>query len=45
MTKNKINLFKIPIKPFSIIFWAAVIVVMAVFRLLLGRKKADLRKK
>ncbi|WP_167829518.1 hypothetical protein [Methanosarcina flavescens] len=45
MTKSKINLLKTPIKPFSAIFWAAVIVVMAVFGLLLRRKKADLRKK
>jgi hypothetical protein len=45
MTKNKINLFKTPIKPFSFIFWAAVIVVLAVFGLLLRRKTADPRKK
>ncbi len=42
---KRMNLLKKPIKPFTVIFWAVVVVVMAAFGLLLKRKKADLKQK
>ena len=42
---KKTSLLKKPIKPFTAIFWAVVVVVMAVFGLLLKQKKIGLRKK
>lgn len=45
MDKKKFNIFKTPIKPFTLIFWAFVVVVMAFFGLLLKRKKTSERKK
>jgi len=45
MMKKETNLIKITIKPFTVIFWVVVVVVMAVFGLLFRRKKAYLTKK
>jgi hypothetical protein len=42
--KTKISKFKMTINPFTLIFWSAVIVIIAFFGLLFGRKKEDLRK-
>ncbi|HET8685217.1 MAG TPA: hypothetical protein VFM18_00980 [Methanosarcina sp.] len=44
MNKKK-SLLKTTITPFTIVFWAVVVVFMAVIGLLLRRKKADPRKK
>ncbi len=43
--KKKINPFKITIKPFTLIFWSAVVVILAVLGLLLKRNKTSPRKK
>jgi hypothetical protein len=40
MIKKKINLLKKPLNPFSVIFWAFIIVVFAVLGLFFKRKKA-----
>ena len=39
MMKQKINLLKKPLNPFSVIFWAFVAVVLAVLGLFIKRKK------
>jgi len=42
---KKLSLLKISMKPFTIIFWAIVVVAMAFFGLLLKYKKISLKKK
>ena len=43
--KKKTKLLKNTVKPFTVIFWAFVVVIMAVFGLLFRWKKAGMRKK
>lgn len=42
---KKTNLLKKPMRPFTVIFWALMVVVMAAFGLLVKQKKISLRKK